>query len=297
MNIAIKNIFNKFKIEDSDSKSKFNKYKKILNYIGKVISSAIIVLLVLIGAFLVYYVVAAQKYKNDPTQKPAINMYTIISGSMEPTIHVYDVVFDIAPKSPQDIKVGDVITFTSTSSISQGLLVTHRVQDIRIVNGKYEYVTKGDYNPTADSSTAKYEDIIGKVAFKIPQLGRVQFFVSSKAGWFFVVLLPAMGVIVYDVMKLIKLLSTKNVSDKVESKMSKSSGDIKIDNIRSVLKKKDYQDNFNKLKELHSGSEVVLEDNINRDDYLKRLNDLKNKNNTKQFWYYFFVKLCKVSCY
>lgn len=280
MNIAIKNIFNKFKIEDSDSKSKFNKYKKILNYIGKVISSAIIVLLVLIGAFLVYYVVAAQKYKNDPTQKPAINMYTIISGSMEPTIHVYDVVFDIAPKSPQDIKVGDVITFTSTSSISQGLLVTHRVQDIKIVNGKYEYVTKGDYNPTADSSTAKYEDIIGKVAFKIPQLGRVQFFVSSKAGWFFVVLLPAMGVIVYDVMKLIKLLSTKNVSDKVESKDSKSSGDIKIDNIRSVLKKKDYQDNFNKLKSINSNSNVNDYEgkNINRDDYLERLKNLKNKN-------------------
>ncbi len=280
MNIAIKNIFNKFKIEDSDSKSKFNKYKKILNYIGKVISSAIIVLLVLIGAFLVYYVVAAQKYKNDPTQKPAINMYTIISGSMEPTIHVYDVVFDVAPKSPQDIKVGDVITFTSTSSISQGLLVTHRVQDIKIVNGKYEYVTKGDYNPTADSSTAKYEDIIGKVAFKIPQLGRVQFFVSSKAGWFFVVLLPAMGVIVYDVMKLIKLLSTKNVSDKVESKDSKSSGDIKIDNIRSVLKKKDYQDNFNKLKSINSNSNVNDYEgkNINRDDYLERLKNLKNKN-------------------
>lgn len=282
MNISLNNIMS-FKTKDSDNKSKFSKYKKILNYIGKIVSSAIIVLLVLIGAFLVYYVVAAQKYKNDPTQKPAINMYTIISGSMEPTIHVYDVVFDVAPKSPQDIKVGDVITFTSTSSISQGLLVTHRVQDIRIVNGKYEYVTKGDYNPTADSSTAKYEDIIGKVAFKIPQLGRVQFFVSSKAGWFFVVLLPAMGVIVYDVMKLVKLLSTKSVSDKVESKESNSSGDIKIDSIRSVLKKKDYQDNFNKLKSINSNSDVndYESKNINRDDYLERLNKLKNKNNTR----------------
>lgn len=281
MTIAINNFINKFKVEDSEFVKKYKKFKNVFNYIGKIISSAIIVLLVLIGAFLVYYVVSAQKYKNDPTQKPRINMYTIISGSMEPTIHVYDVVFDIAPKSPQDIKVGDVITFTSTSSISQGLLVTHRVQDIKIVNGKYEYVTKGDYNPTADSSTAKYENIIGKVAFKIPQLGRVQFFVSSKAGWFFVVLLPAMGVIIYDVFKLFKLLGTKNVSDKVKSKETKSTGDIKIDNIRTIIKKNEYQDNFNRLKNLHKPNDIKVVDNqnINRNDYLQRLNNLKNKNN------------------
>ena len=209
--------------------STFKKIKKVLNYIGKVLSYASIVLLVIIGAFLLYYLFTIQKYKNDPKFKPEVSLYTIISGSMEPAIHVYDVVVNFAVKSPEDIKVGDVITFESTSSISKGLTVTHRVQDIKIVNGRYEYVTKGDYNPVADSSTAKYENVLGKVAFKIPQLGRVQFIVASKAGWFLVVLLPAMGVIIYDVIKLIKLLSAKATTDKVNQKNKRLTGDKDVD--------------------------------------------------------------------
>ena len=93
------------------------KIGKILNYIGKILSYACIVLLVLIGIFLVYYVITIQKAKNDANFKPAVSLYTIVSGSMEPTIHVYDVVLNKAVNSPEEIKVGDVITFISTSSI------------------------------------------------------------------------------------------------------------------------------------------------------------------------------------
>lgn len=282
------------------------KIGKILNYIGKILSYACIVLLVLIGIFLVYYVITIQKAKNDPNFKPAVSLYTIVSGSMEPTIHVYDVVLNKAVNSPEEIKVGDVITFISTSSISEGLTVTHRVQDIKIVNGEYEFVTKGDYNPTADSSTAKYGNVIGKVAFKIPQLGRVQFFVASKAGWFFVVLLPAMGVIVYDVLKLFKLLGTKTASDKIKNKSKKKNIDINVDKAIDNIKKNDYNssslddlkenvmmnkdivteinednnnlNNENKKLELSEDINNQEEVNITKEDYLIRLNALKNRN-------------------
>ena len=190
--------------------STFKKIKKVLNYIGKVLSYASIVLLVIIGAFLLYYLFTVQKYKNDPKFKPEVSLYTVISGSMEPAIHVYDVVVNLAVKSPEDIKVGDVITFESTSSISKGLTVTHRVQDIKIVNGRYEYVTKGDYNPVADSSTAKYENVLGKVAFKIPQLGRVQFFLASKGGWIIAIMIPALVIISYDIYKIFRLFLLKS---------------------------------------------------------------------------------------
>lgn len=292
------------------NKTTLKKIKQVLNYIGKILSYACIVLLVLIGIFLVYYMSTVQKAKNDPNFKPVVSLYTIVSGSMEPTIHVYDVVLNRAVNSPEEIKVGDVITFISTSSISEGLTITHRVQDIKIVNGEYEFVTKGDYNPTADSSTAKYYNVIGKVAFKIPQLGRVQFFVASKAGWFFVVLLPAMGVIVYDVIKLFKLLGTKTTSDKIKNKGKKKNIDINVDKAIDNIKKNDYsgesledlKDNILKEKdildkEVKDSSNLVDKDNKNdnsnlnndndktinnevhltKEDYLNRLNALKNK--------------------
>ena len=295
---------------NENNKTTLKKIKQVLNYIGKILSYACIVLLVLIGIFLVYYMSTVQKAKNDPNFKPVVSLYTIVSGSMEPTILVYDVVLNRAVNSPEEIKVGDVITFISTSSISEGLTITHRVQDIKIVNGEYEFVTKGDYNPTADSSTAKYYNVIGKVAFKIPQLGRVQFFVASKAGWFFVVLLPAMGVIVYDVIKLFKLLGTKTTSDKIKNKGKKKNIDINVDKAIDNIKKNDYsgesledlKDNILKEKdildkEVKDSSNLVDKDNKNdnsnlnndkdktinnevhltKEDYLNRLNALKNK--------------------
>lgn len=261
--------------------STFKKIKKILDYISKVLSYASIVLLVIIGSFLLYYLFTIQKYKNDPEFKPEISLYTIISGSMEPTIHVYDVVVNLAVKSPEDIKVGDVITFESTSSISKGLTVTHRVQDIRIVNGRYEYVTKGDYNPVADSSTAKYENVLGKVAFKIPQLGRVQFIVASKAGWFLIVLLPAMGVIIYDVIKLIKLLGAKVTTDKVNPKNKRLTGDKDVDKALDSVIKKDYSSTFeelqNDIKDNNTTINISSNENINKEENKSIVEDKKEE--------------------
>lgn len=282
--------------------STLKKITKILNYIGKVLSYASIILLVIIGIFLVYYLITMQKVKKNPKYKPEVSLYTIISGSMEPAIHVYDVVVNVATKSPEDIKVGDIITFISTSSISEGLTITHRVQDIRIVNGEYEFVTKGDYNPVADSKPASYSNVIGKVAFKIPQLGRIQFLVASKAGWFLIVLLPAMGVIIYDVIKLIKLLGAKATSDKVKNKKKNHTGDKDVDKALENIIKKDYSSNIDEMKndlknynllinndinENKDKDETIVENkienkeneevHISKQEYLNRLNALKNK--------------------
>lgn len=234
---------------DDTSVSKAKKVKKFFSYISKIISSALIVILVLVGAFLVYYLLSNKKAASDPSYKAPISLYTIVSGSMEPTIKVYDVVVDVAVENPEDIQVGDVITFISTSSISTGLIVTHRVVEVRIVNGEYEYVTKGDFNGAADSDTAKFSNIIGKVNFVLPQLGRIQFFVSSKLGWFVVVLLPALGVIIYDVIKLIKLMGVKKTSDKVKTNINElSTGDQRIDEVLESIKKSDYINRLNDLQ-------------------------------------------------
>ncbi len=242
------------------TKERFKKIGKAFNYVGKIISSALIVILILIGIFLVYYLVSAKKLSNNPEYQPKLSLYTIVSGSMEPNIKVYDVVIDVSVSDPAAIKVGDVITFRSTSSISRDLIVTHRVVDIKLVNGKYEYVTKGDWNSAIDSDTAKFDNIIGKVVMKLPQLGRVQFFLSTRMGWFIVVLLPAMGVIVYDVLKLIRLLTTKNTADKVTDTNSEN---------------KNYDDKINQetAKELRETLEKIKKNN-----YMKQFDNMKNSN-------------------
>ena len=173
---------------------------------------------------------------------------------MEPNIKVDDVIVNVRVKSPESIKVGDVITFISSSSISKNLTVTHRVINIiKNDDGSYEYVTKGDWNPSADSATAKYNDVIGKVAIKLPGVGKIQGFVASKLGWFIVVLLPAMGVIIYDIFKILKLVKSKKIVDNI-------SGD-------------------NNKEQINANKQIdITAEQLRKTDYLKQLEELKNFN-------------------
>ena len=224
--------------------------KKTFDYVGKILSSALLVLLVIVGLFLVYYLITARIMARNPNYEPKIRLYTIVSGSMEPNIRVYDVILDTTVTKPEQIKIGDVITFKSTSNISNGLIVTHRVVDIRNVNGKPEYVTKGDYNPTPDGDTAKFDNIIGKVRMRFPQLGRLQFFLAKKIGWLVVVVLPALGVIIYDIIKLIKLVKIKDEGSNINN--NNKPGNNTIDKSVNDVINSDYLDRLKALKEFEN---------------------------------------------
>ena len=148
--------------------------KSILNYIGSVISWTLFSILIICAAFLLYYFVSLKLYEAKGSKyKPFFSVYTIVSPSMVPTINVYDVIINKTVKKPTDVKVSDIITFESTGVLSHGLTVTHRVQDIYYDESAsdYEYVTKGDNNPSEDKESVKEEQVLGKVIFKVKYLG------------------------------------------------------------------------------------------------------------------------------
>ena len=203
-----------------DTSNFFKQLKQFFKIITTLISWTLFCILILIIGFLVYYLVCTNTYAARGEKfEPKFSLYTIVSPSMEPTVKVYDVILDERVDDPRTIQKGDVITFISTSFISNGMTVTHRVIDI-IDNGNgIEFVTRGDNNLEADADTAKAANVLGKVVLKIPQLGKLQLFLSSKGGWLIVVLIPALFVIVNDIFKIIKLGATKKKLKNVEENM------------------------------------------------------------------------------
>ena len=128
---------------------------------------------------------------------------------MTPNIKVYDVVFVKRVKT-EDLKVNDVITFYSTDSFFGNTPITHRI--IEVIDkpdiGKI-YRVKGDANEVADDEKVYPSNIIGKVMFKIPQLGRLQYFLASRKGWILAIIIPAIIIIGYDIYKLIRLIKLR----------------------------------------------------------------------------------------
>ncbi len=186
--------------------------KKRLKLISKIISSTLFVILLFIMVFLLVYVVRVKILaNNNDLGEVKLNFYTILSPSMYPTIKPGDII--VTYKEDAYYK-GDIITFVSSSNISSGKTITHRIYSEPIeMNGKMQYTTKGDNNPTLDSAPANEDNVLGKVLFKIPKAGYIQQFLLSKIGWVSVILIPCLGVVVYDILKIFKIAGkkTKNI--------------------------------------------------------------------------------------
>ena len=201
------------------SANTFTQAKQILKTIVTIISWTLFMLLLLIIGFLAYYLICTNIYaKKGEKYEPKFSLYTIVSPSMEPNIKVYDVILNTRIDDASSIKVGDVITFVSTSTISDGMTVTHRVTGIKKTADGLEFSTKGDNNLSNDTDTAKERNLLGKVVLRFPQLGRLQFFLSSNGGWLLVVMFPALYIIVNDIFKILKLKKAKKGLNEAEEK-------------------------------------------------------------------------------
>lgn len=180
--------------------------KKTFDRIGKIISSAVFVLLMIIIVLIVIYLIRVRVLtKYDRLGEVKLNFYTILTTSMVPTIDAGDIV--ITYKNDNNIyNNGDIITFVREGSSTP---ITHRVIDVSIVNDEYFYQTQGDHNATADTMLVSANNVIGRVTVKLPKLGYLQQFLVTKVGWITAIVLPCMAIVIYDILKVIRLACGK----------------------------------------------------------------------------------------
>ena len=174
----------------------------LCSYMASIVMYAIIVLLVLVGILLAAYFVDF-KVRDNRIQTPLYGAYVIVSGSMEPIIKVHDAVVT-KRCNEQDIQIGDVVTYKSLEDAYYGVLITHRVVNIEEKNGEKLFITKGDHNETIDRSPIRFSQIQGKVVMRIPKIGYLKYFLIEYYGWIAVVVIPCLGIISYDIVKLFK---------------------------------------------------------------------------------------------
>ena len=150
--------------ENGGSVSKFTKYVlKSLNYF--IITMVVVFALLMVGVKLF-----------------EIDIYTVLSGSMEPEYKVGSLIY-VVDANIDKLKENDVITF----KIDKNVVATHRIVEIGIdeKNNRFFY-TKGDANENRDEKVVEGKNIIGKPIFTIPYLGYVANFIQTKVGLFVV---------------------------------------------------------------------------------------------------------------
>lgn len=182
------------------------KYIKIIgNYISSILLYSLLMILtmviLLVGVTVVDQVMAT---KNNQERSPLFSAYVIISPSMVPNINVQDAVVTVRVPSSK-INMYDVITFLSKEIETNGIPITHRVVGkLETESGEQAYRTKGDNNNSEDKAIIRQSEVIGKVFLRIPMLGYVRTFVTSKIGFLISVVLPITASIFLEILRIVK---------------------------------------------------------------------------------------------
>jgi len=122
-----------------------------------------------------------------------VQVFTVLSGSMEPTYHVGSVIY-VKDADPAALHVGDSVTF----KINEDATATHRIVDIvpsEVTPGQPCFRTKGDANDMIDAAPVEYESVIGKPVFTIPYLGFLADFIQSKTGRYISIIVVALVIL------------------------------------------------------------------------------------------------------
>ena len=130
--------------------------------------------------------------------------FRVVTGSMEPTIHVGALMLthetDIS-----EIEKNDIVCFRSQDSQIWGSIVTHRVVDVmELEDGSILLETKGDANTVADGYYVKESNLVGKVIWYTGDdstLASIFSFFTSEVGFLACIVFPGlllMGLIFKD---------------------------------------------------------------------------------------------------
>ena len=133
-----------------------------MSYVKKVVKWIVNVFIFILFAILLLIIYGKLQTVFGRKAYPNYFGYTffeVASGSMEPTLHVNDILFVHITK--KNLKENDIITFQGNNEI-----ITHRIKFI----DNDELIVKGDANNTADSPI-KVDQVIGKVIKVYEKLG------------------------------------------------------------------------------------------------------------------------------
>lgn len=143
----------------------------------------------------------------EPGRAPSlmgVSLLRVVSGSMEPAIAEGSLSV-VRAVEPEDIAVGDIISFYSRDSQIYGKINTHRVTEITEKDGNIAFATKGDASLQDDKNVTVPADLVGKVVYSSHFWGRLIGITQNKYVFFAIILTPLVVIFILSVRKVIRI--------------------------------------------------------------------------------------------
>ena len=109
----------------------------------------------------------------------------VVSGSMKPVFHENDMII-FQKHDRKDYRAGDIVVYVRDRGTEDEILITHRLIGI----SEDQLITKGDANSISDKPI-KWDQLVGRVVFLVPGIGKAVEFLRTPVGILISVLLIA----------------------------------------------------------------------------------------------------------
>ena len=202
MKCQYKNVI--IKLDFVEREGKMQKIKKAIS---------IIVILILLPILLMSIVILVDSYTH-PNEVPSFfgwKPFIVLSGSMETQISAGDIVV-VKEIDTKELKKGDIIAFKDGN-----IVITHRIEEVTEIDGKTQYITKGDNNSTQDIGYVLPEQIEGVFKFKVSRLGNLAMFIQTPLGMIVCLSIPIIIII------LLQTTDSKKEKEELIAKLNKQS--------------------------------------------------------------------------
>ncbi len=202
--------------------------KKIINFFETIL---------LVLSFLICIFVVGQKFIFHESGIFGYRMFVIVTSSMSPKLEIGDVIL-VKKEDLNKIKVKDLITYQGMEGDYKGKVVTHLVKNIKNENGQKIFYTKGLKNDIVDPAV-KENQVYGKVIYKFLIISFFSKIIRSKIGYFLLILIPLIFILLSEVKNLKKSLKDSENNDIIseDSGVDQSLENMSLKDLKKLKKK------------------------------------------------------------
>ena len=159
--------------------------------------------IVLIVASLFVLLTVVMTPSGQVPQVMGFSILQVLTGSMEPTIPEGSMLL-IQETDPKSLQPGDIISFFSPDPSLDGALNTHRIQQVVAESDTLEFITKGDANFLEDQQPVAAQQVVGKVIFISPTLGKFVRLISNPLVFGLAILLPLAAMLIANLVRAMR---------------------------------------------------------------------------------------------
>jgi len=171
-------------------------FHRFLNIVGIVIGCMLLPILIINIILIIEGYIAPEKVPDLFGITPMI----VVTDSMNPAIKAEDMI--VGEKvEPEEIRVGDIISFFDPLKEGNTSVITHRVIEVRTDrNGDLCFKTQGDANNQPDAVAIPANKLVCRYRFTIPYVGKMALFLRTAPGFICFALLPFLLFVLFEIL-------------------------------------------------------------------------------------------------